>query len=136
MRNFETAARWLAERSGSPRTFGLALGGIALWGITGPFFYFNDTWQLIVNTSTTIITFLMVFLLQNTQNRDTDELHIKLDELLRATKGAQAELMALDDRTASELKELRERYVRLGKEDGCETSPCPIRDTKKNPGAD
>lgn len=117
MKTFECMARWLAERSGSPRTFGLAVMGILIWAGTGPIFHFNDTWQLIVNTSTTIITFLMVFLLQNTQNRDTDELHIKLDELIRATKGAQAELMALDDRTAKEIKELREKYVRIGKQE-------------------
>jgi low affinity Fe/Cu permease len=112
---FEAFSHGLSERAGSAKTFSLAVMGIVIWATTGPLFHFDDTWQLIINTSTTIITFLMVFLIQNTQNRDTDELHIKLDELLRATKGASDQVMALDDRTTKELKELREKYAEMGR---------------------
>lgn len=117
-KGFEALSHWLSEKTGSARTFSLAITGILIWAATGPLFHFNDTWQLIINTSTTIVTFLMVFLIQNTQNRDTDELHIKLDELLRATKGTRDEMLALDDRTARELKVLRESYAEMGREKG------------------
>ncbi|MBE1188785.1 low affinity iron permease family protein, partial [Escherichia coli] len=91
---------------------------ILAWAISGPFFDFNDTWQLVINTSTTIVTFLMVFLIQNTQNRDTDALHIKIDELLRSTRRAHNALLGLDDLDADTLRELRERYQRMGERDG------------------
>lgn len=81
--SFSRFAQRLSNWSGRPPTFVIALGLILAWAISGPFFDFNDTWQLVINTSTTIVTFLMVFLIQNTQNRDTDALHIKIDELLR-----------------------------------------------------
>ena len=87
---------------------------IGLWGLSGPYFHYNDTWQLIINTSTTIITFLMVFLIQNTQNRDNDVLHIKIDELLRVTKDAQNALLSLDNLDQKELKALRKEYKALG----------------------
>ncbi|MEH6564282.1 MAG: low affinity iron permease family protein [Halopseudomonas sp.] len=112
---FECASEWLAEKAGSATTFTVAIAGIAVWAATGPLWGFNDTWQLIINTSTTIITFLMVFLIQNTQNRDTDEIHIKLDALLHATKGAHDNLLALEDRNAKELKALRRKYAELGR---------------------
>jgi len=91
-----------------------ALVVICIWAATGPYFNYNDTWQLIINTSTTIITFLMVFLIQNTQNRDTDILHLKIDELLRATKDAQNALLSLDNLDQDELHELRKKYKALG----------------------
>lgn len=90
---------------------------IALWASTGPWFHYNDTWQLIINTSTTIITFLMVFLIQNTQNRDNDVLHLKVDELLRVTKDAQNALLSLDNLDQRELRELRKKYKALGTHD-------------------
>ena len=105
-----TLSRW----AGSPRTFLAAILLIALWGATGPFFHYNDTWQLLINTSTTIITFLMVFLVQNTQNRDTDELHIKINELLRVTTEAQNALLNLDKLDQSELRALRKKYQAMG----------------------
>lgn len=108
-----------AKRSnwaGQARTFQLAVTGIILWAVTGPIFHYNDTWQLIINTSTTIITFLMVFLIQNTQNRDNVTLHIKLDEFLRVTQGAQDRLLYLENLDASELKALRKKYEEKGKE--------------------
>lgn len=83
---FSAISQSLSRWAGSARTFYAAVGLILLWSLSGPYFHYNDTWQLIINTSTTIITFLMVFLIQNTQNRDNDILHIKIDELLRATR--------------------------------------------------
>ncbi|TKA90280.1 MULTISPECIES: low affinity iron permease family protein [Halopseudomonas] len=115
---FECASQWLADKAGSAPAFTLAIAGIAVWAASGPLWGFNDTWQLIINTSTTIVTFLMVFLIQNTQNRDTDEIHIKLDELLHATRGAHDHLLSLEDRNAKELKALREEYVELGRKNG------------------
>ena len=112
---FECASQWLADKAGSAPAFTLAISGIAVWAASGPFWGFNDTWQL---TGTTIIIFLMVFLIQNTQNRDTDEIHIKLDELLRATQGAHDHLLSLEDRNAKELKALREQYIELGRKNG------------------
>jgi low affinity Fe/Cu permease len=90
---------------------------LALWAASGPFFGFNDTWQLIINTSTTIITFLMVFLIQNTQNRDTDILHLKVDELLRATKDAQNAMLGLESLDLKQLEALRKRYQDMGKDE-------------------
>jgi low affinity Fe/Cu permease len=85
-----------------------------MWAVTGPYFHFNDTWQLIINTSTTIITFLMVFLIQNTQNRDNDILHLKIDELIRATKEAQNATLSLDKMGTRELRKLRKQYSVMG----------------------
>lgn len=116
--SFSRFAQRLSNWSGRPPTFVIALGLILAWAISGPFFDFNDTWQLVINTSTTIVTFLMVFLIQNTQNRDTDALHIKIDELLRITRRAHNALLGLDDLDADTLRELRERYQRMGERDG------------------
>ena len=85
----------LSNRAGSSKTFLTAIVLIIVWALTGPYFHYNDTWQLIINTSTTIITFLMVFLIQNTQNRDNDILHLKIDELIRATQEAQNATLSL-----------------------------------------
>lgn len=92
----------------------MAVALIVIWALTGPFFHYNDTWQLIVNTSTTIVTFLMVFLIQNTQNRDNDILHLKLDELIRANQEAQNATLALDKLGSQELRQLRDEYSALG----------------------
>ena len=92
----------------------LAIILIGVWAASGPWFNYNDTWQLIINTSTTIITFLMVFLIQNTQNRDSDVLHLKIDELLRVTKDAQNALLSLDNLDQNELRALRKKYKALG----------------------
>lgn len=107
----------LSNWAGSSKTFLTAVALIAVWALTGPYFHYNDTWQLIINTSTTIITFLMVFLIQNTQNRDNDILHLKIDELIRATKEAQNATLCLDKMDTKELRKLREQYSSLG-EDG------------------
>lgn len=117
---FAKFCQTLSDKAGHPRTFQIALGLIVLWAATGPWFHYNDTWQLIINTSTTIITFLMVFLIQNTQNRDNDILHLKLDELIRASKSAQNSVLSLEDLESKQLREMRKAYRKLGKAEGCE----------------
>lgn len=104
----------LSKWAGSPKTFFFALTLILAWAVTGPIFHYNDTWQLIINTSTTIITFLMVFLIQNTQNRDNDILHLKVDELVRASKDATNAALNLEKMDTKELRELRKKYSLLG----------------------
>ena len=109
--------RRLAERTthavGSAWTFGLALLTIATWGLTGPPFGYSDTWQLFINTGTTIVTFLMVFLIQNTQNREARIVSLKLDELLRSVEGARTALVQLDDMTDAELEAVHREFTRL-----------------------
>lgn len=99
--------------TGSPIAFGTAIVLIGIWLLLGPVYRYSDTWQLIINTSTTIITFLMVFLIQNTQNRDSGALHLKLDELIRAVHGARNELVELEEMTDEELDELRVSFKKL-----------------------
>lgn len=111
---FAKMSQALSIWAGSPKTFVVAVGLIVIWAMTGPIFHYNDTWQLIINTSTTIITFLMVFLIQNTQNRDNDILHLKIDELLRATTDAQNALLGLDGKSLKELEDLRKQYRAMG----------------------
>ena len=106
-------ARATARVTGRPATFLLALLVVVAWLVTGPLFDFSDTWQLVINTGTTIITFLMVFLIQSTQNRDTEAMHVKLDELLRCTAGAHNALMDLEELEARELDAIRADYERL-----------------------
>jgi low affinity Fe/Cu permease len=110
---FRAFAARVSERVGTPSAFIVGLGFIIVWAITGPYFRYSDTWQLVVNTATTIVTFLMVFLIQNTQNRDARALHLKLDELLRAVKGARTAMVALETSTDEELAELQEEFERL-----------------------
>jgi low affinity Fe/Cu permease len=110
---FTRFARWVSAVSGRPLTFATALLIIIMWAATGPLFGFSDTWQLVINTGTTIVTFLMVFLIQNTQNRDTEALQIKLDELIRAVKGARNEVLDLEEMDEDQLNEIRKEYLDL-----------------------
>ena len=110
---FTRFARLAAIVSGKPLTFIVAVVIIAIWALTGPFFGYSDTWQLVINTGTTIITFLMVFLIQNTQNRDTEALQIKLDELIRSLKGARNEVLDLEEMDEHQLNEIRKEYLAL-----------------------
>jgi low affinity Fe/Cu permease len=114
--SFGRFAKFTSRASGHPSTFALAVGLIIVWGTTGPVFHFSDTWQLFINTGTTIVTFLMVFLIQNTQNRDSAAMHVKLDELLRAVQGAETGLADLEDLTEEELDAFKRRYVALAKQ--------------------
>lgn len=106
-------AKTAAHFCGRPRVFVLAVAVIAVWIITGPMFGFSDTWQLVINTGTTIITFLMVFLIQNTQNRDTEAIQVKLDELIRATKGAHNALLDMEELEEESLDAFRSKYQAL-----------------------
>jgi len=114
------AFRCFAQRSssilGSAWSFCGAVLIIVVWLVTGPTFHFSDTWQLIINTATTVVTFLMVFLIQNTQNRDAKAMHLKLDELIRAVKGARNQLVDLENLSDDELKKLEKQFQRLRKE--------------------
>jgi low affinity Fe/Cu permease len=110
---FTRFAKGTARVTGRPSTFILAVGVILAWLVTGPLFRFSDTWQLVVNTGTTVVTFLMVFLIQATQNRDAEAVQVKLDELLRATAGAHNALLDLEELEERELDQIREGYCRL-----------------------
>src|SRR5436190_20934419 len=107
---FSRFARWASNAAGHPLTFFLAILIILTWALTGTFFHFSDTWQLVINTGTTIITFLMVFLIQNTQNRDSEAMHLKLDELIRAVEGAHNGLLDLEALKIEELNHIRGNY--------------------------
>src|SRR5499426_4828150 len=111
--SFTHFAKWTARVSGRPAAFVLAVMVILAWAITGPIFGFSDTWQLVINTSTTIVTFLMVFLIQNTQNRDTMALQLKLSELIIAMHGAKNDIATAEDLSESELENLHKEYCAL-----------------------
>ena len=113
---FTRFAKWTAKASGRPLTFTIAVLIIAGWAITGPLFGFSDTWQLIINTGTTIITFLMVFLIQNTQNRDSEAIQVKLDELIRLSKGGHNVLLDLEELEDDELDRIQATYRKIAQE--------------------
>jgi low affinity Fe/Cu permease len=110
---FRKFARLTADAMGSPWTFCTAIVVVAVWGFLGPAYDYSDTWQLVINTATTIVTFLMVFVIQNTQNRDAKAIHLKLDELLRGVKGARTGLVHLEELTEEELSGLEREFHAL-----------------------
>ena len=110
---FRRFAGRVSEWVGSPTAFVVGLTLIVGWGLTGPLFKYSDTWQLVINTATTIVTFLMVFLIQNTQNRDARAIHLKLDELLRGVSGARTAMVALENCTDEELAQFHAEFERL-----------------------
>jgi low affinity Fe/Cu permease len=113
---FDHFSKWIAQFAGHSVAFAAAVALIGLWVVTGPLFGFSDTWQLVINTATTIVTFLMVFLIQNTQNRDGAAIQIKLDELVRAMDGAHNGLLDLEELKDSEIEAFRKKYLQLAQE--------------------
>ncbi|HEV8633219.1 MAG TPA: low affinity iron permease family protein [Chloroflexota bacterium] len=113
---FARFARRISHAAGHPLAFLAAVGVVVVWLATGPLFGFSDTWQLVINTGTTIVTFLMVFLIQNTQNRDSTAVQLKLDELIRAVEGAHTALLDLEELTEDDLEQLRTRYKGIARQ--------------------
>jgi low affinity Fe/Cu permease len=112
---FTRLAKAASSFTGRPLCFSLAVLTVVTWAISGPLFGFSNTWQLVINTGTTIVTFLMVFLIQNTQNRDTEAMHIKLDELIHVTRRANNQLLDLEDMEEKDLNELRRHYEEIAR---------------------
>jgi low affinity Fe/Cu permease len=127
---FRLFAQASSRMFGSAWAFAAAVLIIVIWLVTGPVFHFSDTWQLIINTATTIVTFLMVFLIQNTQNRDTKAVHLKLDELIRAVEGARNQLVDLEELSDEELKKLEDQFRRTRRRAEDNGSPSPRAGTK------
>jgi low affinity Fe/Cu permease len=112
---FSRVAQWIGTQLGKPYTFAMACLMVIVWGASGPVFGYSDTWQLVINTGTTIVTFLMVFLLQHTQNRDTRVIQLKLDELIRANKDARNALLGLEQLTDDDMRRIQEKFAVLAK---------------------
>ena len=112
---FTRFAKWTAHATGRPAAFIFAASIIVVWGVSGPVFHFSDTWQLVINTGTTIVTFLMVFLIQNTQNRDSEAIQVKLDEIIRAIGNAKNELLDLEELEEDELDKIRATYEEMAR---------------------
>jgi low affinity Fe/Cu permease len=110
---FTQLTKWTSRAAGRPSTFVVAVAVIVVWGVTGPLFGFSDTWQLVINTGTTIVTFLMVFLIQSTQNRDAEAVQVKLDELIRAVRAADDTLLDLEELDEEQLDQVRDAYQQL-----------------------
>jgi low affinity Fe/Cu permease len=128
-------AQLVSHVTGRPIAFLLAFASIVVWGLTGPLFGYSDTWQLVINTATTIITFLMVFVIQNTQNRDTAAMHIKIDELIRVTQKARNVLLDLEEVDDATLEKLRKDYGQLARKAKSQTStPVRAEAVPKKPG--
>ncbi len=131
---FTHFAQAAARFTGKPMCFAIAAILIVAWAVTGPIFGFNNTWQLVINTGTTIVTFLMVFLIQNTQNRDTEALQIKLDELIRATASANNTLLALEELDDAAVEKQRKRFAELARQAREESAHNGAREQDVQPG--
>jgi low affinity Fe/Cu permease len=126
---FDRFARWTEHQLGRSVTFALAVLSIVVWGVTGPLFGWSDTWQLVINTGTTIVTFLMVFVIQNAQNRDTQALQMKLDELIRVNMAARNSLMGLEEKSEAEVEDIKSALLGLAsstEETAVESSSPPL----------
>ena len=133
---FANFAQWVSHVTGRPVTFLVALATILIWALVGPVFGYSDTWQLVINTATTIITFLMVFVIQNTQNRDTAAMHIKIDELIRVTQKARNVLLDLEELDDKTLEALREDYEKLARRAKSQTRRhCALKKFPQGPQA-
>ena len=130
---FARFAHHVSHVTGRPIAFILAVAAILIWSLTGPLFGYSDTWQLVINTATTIITFLMVFVIQNTQNRDTVAMQIKLDELIHVTRRASNTLLNLEELDDRELEALRQDYERLAQEIPRHLERRRVKSTEKSP---
>jgi low affinity Fe/Cu permease len=125
---FTKFARWTSHATGSPYAFCTAVAVVVVWGFSGPLFGFSDTWQLVINTGTTIVTFLMVFAIQASQNRDSEAIQVKLDELIRSIEGARNNLLDLEELEEDEIERLRQKYRELATEarrQGTPDADCP-----------
>lgn len=129
---FSKISRSIAKFTGNPKCFALACFLVIAWAVTGPIFHFNNTWQLVINTGTTIITFLMVFLIQATQNCDTAAMQIKLDELIRAVEGAENAMVSIEELEPHEIDELKQNFDSLGEEARIKTTKFPNSLTTTN----
>jgi low affinity Fe/Cu permease len=116
--SFSHFARWTEKQAGRPHSFAIAVASIIVWAALGPIFHFSDTWQLVINTGTTIVTFLMVFLIQHSQNRDTQAMQLKLDELIRVNRSARNSLLDLEEMSEEELMGLKNAFCQIAQKRG------------------
>jgi len=133
--HFMAAAKATSRILGTPRAFAAAVLIVLVWGLSGPAFGFSDTWQLVINTGTTIVTFLMVFLIQNTQNRDALAMHLKLDELIQTMDGARLRLIGLEESTDRELNELQDEFHHVQVEEEVSGEISGTKDAKRSGSA-
>ena len=131
---FQKFARTVVRTSGHPTAFGLAIGVIAIWALTGPFFHFGNTWLLVIDTVANIITFLMIFLIRNAQNRESEAVQLKLDELIRATKSAHNSLLDIEELSEAELDKIKARFERLARTARAETDAAGPVETIRREG--